>query len=593
MNHFEIRDQFYLDGEETKILSGAIHYFRIHPKDWYHSLYNLKATGLNAVETYVPWNLHEPKEGTFDFKGLLDIVRFIELAESLDLMVIVRPSPYICAELEFGGLPAWLLEKDCHIRTSDPKFIHYVDQYYERLLKKLTPLLITNGGPIVMMQIENEYGSYGEDKDYLKAVKELMLKYKIDVPLFTSDGTWEAALESGSLIKEGILPTGNFGSDGKANFKNLKYFHDKYEKDYPLMSMEFWDGWFNNWGKEIVTRNTKDLVKALRETVQDGSFNLYMFHGGTNFGFTTGTSEGDEYDLPQITSYDYGAPLDEQGNPTKAYYEIKTMLKEELPELEQFKPIIKESMVHKEIPLAEKVSLRNVLEEVSEIEKSLYPKTSEELEHYYGYTLYRTKLDNYGGNHLLKIVDANDRCQIFVDNEHLATQYQHEIGEDIPVEDPKENSELSILLENVGRINYGHKLLADTQRKGIRTGVMFNHRFINHWTQYKIDFSKVKDIDFNKKWEEGKPSFYKYNFKLEEKEDTYIDLSQFGKGIVLVNGFNIGRYWDIGPTLSLYVPKHLLNEGKNSIVIFETEGKYSETLDLLDQAKFKEMEKEA
>src|SRR5699024_3218209 len=193
MHTFEISEDFLLNREKIKILSGAIHYFRIHPSDWYHSLYNLKAVGFNTVETYVPWNLHEMKEGEFNFEGRLDLEKFIETAESLDLMVIVRPSPYICAELEFGGLPAWLLEKGCRIRSSDPKFIQYIDNYYKVLLKKLVPLQVTYGGPIIMMQIENEYGSFGEDKDYLIAVKNLMLKHGINVPLFTSDGTWEAA----------------------------------------------------------------------------------------------------------------------------------------------------------------------------------------------------------------------------------------------------------------------------------------------------------------------------------------------------------------------------------------------------------------
>lgn len=591
MNRFEIKDQFYLDGKEIKILSGAIHYFRIHPEDWYHSLYNLKALGLNTVETYVPWNLHEPKEGHFDFEGLLDIVKFIEVAESLDLMVIVRPSPYICAELEFGGLPAWLLEKDCRIRSSDPKFVQYVDRYYNVLLKKLVPLLITNGGPITMIQVENEYGSYAEDKEYLRAIKELLLKYEIDVPLFTSDGTWKAALESGSLIEEGILPTGNFGSDGKNNFKKLREFHEKYDQKFPLMTMEFWDGWFNKWGEDIVTRDTKELVEALREVVKEGSFNLYMFHGGTNFGFTTGTSGRDKNNLPQITSYDYGAPLNEQGNPTDKYFEMKKMLKEELPELEQFEPITKESMSYMNIELTEKVSLLNVLEDISQIEKSDYPLTMEELEHYHGYTLYRTELDNYRTGSVLKIVDASDRCQVFIDEDYITTQYQSDIGQDIEINRVDEKLKLDILLENTGRVNYGYKLLSDSQRKGIRTGVMYDKRFINNWTQYKIDFSKIDSIDFGKEWEEAQPSFYKYDFSLEEKEDTYIDLSQFGKGLVLVNGFNIGRYWNVGPTFSLYIPKHLLNKGNNSIVIFETEGIYSETLDLVDQPIIKKIER--
>jgi len=590
MNTFEIKEDFILNGKPIKILSGAIHYFRIHPSDWYHSLYNLKALGLNTVETYVPWNLHEEKEEIFNFDGLLDIEKFIEIAESLDLLVIIRPSPYICAEFEFGGLPAWLLNKDCRIRSSDPEFIQYVDNYYNKLLPKLTSFLITNGGPIIMMQIENEYGSYGEDKEYLHQIKNLLYKYEIDVPLFTSDGTWEAALESGSLISDNILPTGNFGSGGKNNFENLKQFHNKYNKNYPLMSMEYWDGWFNRWGRPINTRDTKELVDSIRETIEIGSINLYKFQGGTTFGFMNGASGRQENDLPQITSYDYGAPLNEQGNPTEKYYEIQTMLKETISEINQLEPFVKDSMAIENIKLTDKVSLFSVINEVSEFEQNKYPQTMEKLNHFYGYILYQTQLPNYERESILRIVDANDRAKVFIDNHHVKTQYQSEIWNDIKLNETKDELTLDILLENTGRVNYGFKLLAETQRKGIRTGVMHNNRFINDWRHYKIDFSKTNNIDFGKEWKTSLPGFYKYEFEIVDKDDTYIDLSNFGKGIVLVNGFNIGRFWDIGPTLSLYIPKHLLNEGSNSIIIFETEGTYSDEINLVNKPIIKDIE---
>ena len=322
MGVFEIRDAFYLKGQPFKILSGAIHYFRIDPADWYHSLYNLKALGFNTVETYVPWNAHEPRKGQFDFSGRLDLERFIQTAQSLGLYMIVRPSPFICAEWEFGGLPAWLLEEDLRIRSSDPAFIEAVDRYYDRLLGLLTPYQVDQGGPILMMQVENEYGSYGEDKDYLRAIRDLMKEKGVTCPLFTSDGPWRATLRAGTLIEEDLFVTGNFGSKAAYNFGQMKEFFDEYGKRWPLMCMEFWDGWFTRWKEPVIQRDPEELAEAVHEVLELGSINLYMFHGGTNFGFMNGCSARGTLDLPQVTSYDYGALLNEQGL-SKSVYQNK------------------------------------------------------------------------------------------------------------------------------------------------------------------------------------------------------------------------------------------------------------------------------
>ena len=241
MARFEIGSSFYLDGQEFKILSGAIHYFRIQPEDWYHSLYNLKALGFNTVETYVPWNMHEPQKGEFDFQGILDIEKFLQTAQDLGLHAIVRPSPFICAEWEFGGMPAWLLNEDMRIRSSDTSYLQAVADYYDELLPRLVPRLLDKGGNILMMQVENEYGSYGEDKDYLRAIRQLMLDRGIDCPLFTSDGPWRATLKAGTLIDEDLFVTGNFGSKAAYNFSQMQEFFDEHGKKWPLMCMEFWD----------------------------------------------------------------------------------------------------------------------------------------------------------------------------------------------------------------------------------------------------------------------------------------------------------------------------------------------------------------
>lgn len=586
MTTFEIKEDFLLNGEAFKILSGAIHYFRVHPTDWYHSLYNLKALGFNTVETYVPWNLHETKEGEFHFEGFTDLEKFIQTAADLGLYVILRPTPYICAEWEFGGLPAWLLQKDCKIRSSDPKFLAYVRRYYEVLMKKVVPLQFTHGGPILMMQIENEYGSYGEDKDYLRAIKVMMEELGVDVPLFTSDGSWLATLRAGSMIEEGVLPTGNFGSKGKENFAELKKFQEAHGKHWPLMCMEFWDGWFNRWAEPIVTRETDELVAALREVLELGSVNLYMFHGGTNFGFMNGCSARGTQDLPQITSYDYGAPLNEQGNPTEKYYAIQKMVHELFPDLKQMEPLVKESLTKEKIPLTNKVSLFEVVDDISEKVTTKYPKTMEELNQNYGYLLYKTTIKRDAPKERYRIIDGRDRAKLYLNGEHITTQYQEKIGEDIFVEAPFEENELAVLMENMGRVNYGHKLLADTQKKGIRQGVMSDLHFILNWDQYVLAFDQPLNIDYNKSWKEGQPAFYQYQFELEEVADTYVDLQDFGKGIVLVNGHHIGRFWHKGATQALYVPKGFLNTGKNEIVIFETEGQFAPSLNLVAEPIF-------
>lgn len=590
MRKFEIKEDFLLNEEPLKILSGAIHYFRVLPEDWYHSLYNLKALGFNTVETYIPWNVHEPKEGEYNFSGQYDIRRFVQIAEELGLFVILRPSPYICAEWEFGGLPAWLLPyKNMRIRSSDTLFIEKVSRYYDKLFEVISPLQFDCGGPVIMMQVENEYGSYGEDKEYLRALHELMLKQGVTVPIFTSDGAWRATQEAGTLTECNILTTGNFGSRSKENFKDLKEFHESKGKKWPLMCMEFWDGWFNRWNDPIIKRDPQDLADDVKEALEIGSVNLYMFHGGTNFGFMNGCSARGRKDLPQVTSYDYDAPLNEQGNPTEKYFALKTMMKELFPAIEQHEPLVKESMTITDISLTGKVSLFSIIDGIAEKIVSKYPKTMEELGQEYGYTLYRSYVNKDSDEEFYRVIDASDRIHFFLNENKIATQYQEEIGEKIYACPKFGDNQLDVLVENMGRVNYGHKLLADTQQKGIRTGVMSDLHFITDWAQYSLEFTKPLSLDFDKAWKENSPSFYQYSIIIDTPEDAYINMESFGKGVVLVNGFNVGRFWDVGPTLSLYIPKSLFKKGQNEIVIFETEGIWSDTISLDSEPKFKKI----
>ena len=588
MKRFEIGSSFYLDGQEFKILSGAIHYFRIQPEDWYHSLYNLKALGFNTVETYVPWNMHEPKKGQFDFQGILDIEKFLQIAQDLGLYAIVRPSPFICAEWEFGGMPAWLLTEDMRIRSSDASYLQAVADYYDELLPRLVPRLLDKGGNILMMQVENEYGSYGEDKDYLRAIRQMMLDRGLDCPLFTSDGPWRATLKAGTLIEEDLFVTGNFGSKADYNFAQMQEFFDEHGKKWPLMCMEFWDGWFNRWKEPIIKRDPEELAQAVHEVLKQGSINLYMFHGGTNFGFMNGCSARGVTDLPQVTSYDYDALLDEQGNPTPKYFAVQNMMETYYPEYPQMKPLTKESFELRDIALSEKVSLFETLADLAQPVESLYPVKMEDLGQSYGYLLYRTEASWDADEEKIRVIDGRDRMQLFVDGKLKATQYQAEIGQDIFVAgEKKATHRIDILMENMGRVNYGHKFLADTQRKGIRTGVCKDLHFLLNWQQYPLSFENTENIDFSKGWQPEQPAFYAFDLEMKALKDAYLDLSGFGKGLAFVNGVNIGRFWNVGPTLSLYIPHSLLKEGHNRIIIFETEGEYKESINLVNKPTFK------
>ncbi|HEM6220886.1 TPA: beta-galactosidase [Streptococcus suis] len=590
MNEFYVKDQFYLNGNPFKILSGAIHYFRVHPDDWYHSLFNLKALGFNTVETYVPWNLHEPKKGEFSFEGILDIERFLGIAQELGLYAIVRPSPYICAEWEWGGLPAWLMTEELQVRSSDPVYLKHLDEYYASLLPKLAKLQLSHGGNILMFQVENEYGSYGEEKEYLRAVAELMRKYGLTAPLFTSDGPWRACLRAGSMIADDVLVTGNFGSKAKENFTMMQDFFDEYDKKWPLMCMEFWDGWFNRWGDEVIRRDPDELAQAVMDCIELGSINLYMFHGGTNFGFMNGCSARGQIDLPQVTSYDYDAILDEAGNPTKKFYALQNLMKDKYPELEYSEPLIKEAKAFPSVSLKEKVSLFATLENVSGCHESFYPQNMEFHGQSTGYIYYRTQLEKDKIDaERFRVVDARDRIQVYADGKLVTTQYQTEIGEDIELHLENRQTEVSVLVENMGRVNYGHKLTAPTQSKGIGRGAMADLHFIGNWETYPLPLNDISGLDFTQEWKEGQPAFYRYQFELDELADTYLDMTGFGKGVVFVNNVNIGRFWEKGPILYLYIPKGYLKKGENEIVVFETEGTYRESITFSQEPIYKEI----
>ena len=323
---FEIRDKFYLNGKPFQIISGGIHYFRVLPEYWEDRLRKLKEMGCNTVETYIPWNMHEPEQGRFDFygekvHGMLDIVSFIRKAQQLGLWVILRPSPYICAEWDFGGLPAWLLAQgDMALRTSDERFLCHVRAYYDRLMPLLAPLQIDHGGPVIMLQVENEYGSFGNDKKYLESLRDMMRGQGITVPLFASDGPGHNMLSNTRI--DGVLPTANFGSGTKRAFSIL----EEYTDGGPCMCTEFWIGWFDAWRDEKHHKGNMEIAaQELEELLELGNVNFYMFEGGTNFGFMNGSNYGDHL-TADVTSYDYDALLTEDGQITEKYRRFQEII---------------------------------------------------------------------------------------------------------------------------------------------------------------------------------------------------------------------------------------------------------------------------
>ncbi|QIW16494.1 beta-galactosidase [Pasteurellaceae bacterium RH1A] len=591
--HFEIGKQdFLLNGQPFKILSGAVHYFRIVPEYWYKTLYNLKAMGANTVETYVPWNLHQPEPDRFCFDKRADLVKFLQTAQDLGLYIILRPTPYICAEWEFGGLPAWLLNyPNMRLRSRDPQFLKLIEDYFAVLLPKVRPFQFTQGGNILMMQVENEYGSFSNDKVYLRAMADLMRKEGIDVPLFTSDGAWHNALSAGSLIEDDILPTGNFGSRSDENLDQLQAFFDHHGKSFPLMCMEFWDGWFNRWKEPVIKREAQDLADCVAQLLKRASINLYMFQGGTNFGFMNGCSARKDRDLPQVTSYDYDAPVREWGEPSDKYYLLQKVFAQYPDASPITDPILPELTAYPSLKVAQSVSLFSTLEKLAQPIENAYPQSMEELGHHYGYILYRAKPHNASGPIKLRIYNARDRVQIFQDQIKIATQYQFEIGDEVLLEAPDRPYQLDLLVENMGRVNYGGKLLSPTQYKGIYGGVMLDLHFHTDWQQFCLDFDKLDQIDFTGEKNPATPSFYAFDLVLdEEPKDSFIDTSYLGKGVVFVNGENLGRYWSEGPTTYLYLPAPFLKKGSNRIVVFETEGVEVSELRFAEKPIYRELD---
>ncbi|WP_145037765.1 beta-galactosidase [Paenibacillus sp. Y412MC10] len=575
-----VNQQFLLGDEPIQILSGAIHYFRVVPEYWEDRLMKLRSCGLNTVETYIPWNLHEPKEGQFVFDGIADLERFVRIAGDLGLHVILRPSPYICAEWEFGGLPSWLLQNpDIQLRCMDPVYLEKVDQYYDELIPRLVPLLTSKGGPVIAMQIENEYGSYGNDTAYLEYLKDGLIKRGVDVLLFTSDGPTDGMLQGGAV--PGVLATVNFGSRTKEAFDKLR----EYRPEDPLMCMEYWNGWFDHWLKPHHTRDAEDAAAVFKEMLDlNASVNFYMFHGGTNFGFYNGANFHEKYE-PTLTSYDYDAPLSECGDVTAKFEAIRSAIAQhqgkelsDLPSLPQ--PVKKIS--YGSVSMTHYADLLEHLPALSEEQKRTAPVPMERLGQSYGFTVYATHISGPRQGESLHLQEVHDRAQVFLDGKYQGTVERWD-PKALPIDVPAAGAKLEIVVENMGRINYGPKL---KDYKGITEGVRMNNQFLYDWSIYPLPLDHPNAAPFQPLEgpfeQQDRPTFYRGEFSVDDIGDTFIRLDGWGKGVVWVNGFNLGRYWEQGPQAALYLPGPLLKQGRNEILVFELHHTETASIELVD-----------
>ncbi len=582
----EIKNKkFYMDGEEFHIYSGAMHYFRIPEDYWEDRLLKLKAAGLNTVETYVPWNFHEPQKGNFNFDGILDIERFVKTAQDLGLYVIVRPGPYICAEWDFGGLPAWLLkDKNIRLRCFDKKYIKAVEDFFKVLIPKLLPYQEQNGGKLIAMQVENEYGSFGRDRKYLYWLRSLMKDLGVTCQLFTSDGENKYFFSGGGIPEDFMVA--NFGGYNEHRFDDLKLI----QPDKPLMCGEHWCGWFDRWGTKHHTDNAEDSLGRSLDGFfsEDASFNLYMFHGGTNFGFSSGANYYDCY-CPTTTSYDYGAPLSENGAYTEKYFILRDrmakQLGKELPPL----PEDSKTQAFGKIKFTEFASLQKTYKKIAKHKKSHIPYYMEHYGQNSGLILYSTTVKGFYDDTELNAFGVHDIAYVYINGElkHIYNRATlkgqksiHDEGFSVKI--PAFNGEvkIDILVQALGRVNYSHKMY---DRKGVEELYLGGQAIVD-WDVYSMELDTLPEINY-KDNTSAFPCFLKATFKAESKEDTFVDMRGFTNAVVYVNGFNLGRYLKCGPQHTLYLPGTLLKE-ENEIVVLELEATKKKYITLTDKPIF-------
>ncbi|WP_272923811.1 glycoside hydrolase family 35 protein [Streptomyces sp. SID3343] len=573
------RDGFTLDGKPFRMLSGALHYFRVHPAQWDDRLARLRAMGLNTVETYVAWNVHEPTPGRFDFTGGNDLVAFLRAAERHGLKAVVRPGPYICAEWEFGGLPAWLLkDPGMRLRCAYPPFLAAVDRWFDAVMPLVTPLLAEHGGPVIAVQVENEYGSYGNDVAYLRHLLDGLRARGACGLLFTSDGPTEPMLQGGTVA--GVLPTVNFGSRAGEAFEALR----RWSPDGPPVCMEFWNGWFDHWREPHHVRDAADAAGVLDDMLAAGaSVNLYMAHGGTNFGWMNGANEQDGRYQPTVTSYDYDAAIGEAGELTEKYWAFREVLGRytELPS--EPPPAQPPRLELGEIALPSAAALLAHVEDLSAPVYSPTTLTMEELDQAYGLVLYRTWVSGPREAAPLHVDGLADRAQVFLDGVPVGVLDRSEGGSaSCEIAIPAGGARLDLLVENCGRINYGPDL---HDRKGITRGVRLERQTLFGWQMYPLPLDTPQGPalpDASTPIPAGVPVLRAGTFEVDAPADTFVRLDGWTKGVVWINGFHLGRYWSVGPQRTLYVPAPILRRGTNTITVLDLHGSKTPHVTLTD-----------
>lgn len=553
---------FLLDGKPFVVISGEIHYPRVPREAWRARMKMAKAMGLNTIGTYVFWNVHEPQKGVYDFSGNDDVREFVKIAGEEGLWVILRPSPYVCAEWEFGGYPYWLQnEPGLVVRSKEAKYLHAYEQYIKEVGRQLAPLQVNHGGNILMVQIENEYGSYGADKDYMAMNEKLFREAGFDCTLYTCDPAKD--VEKGYL--PGLLPAVN-GLDNPDKIKALvkKYNHGK----GPFFAAEWYPAWFDWWGERHHTVAAEKYAGKLDTLLGAGiSVNMYMFHGGTSRDFMNGANcyDSGHYE-PQISSYDYDAPLDEAGNATPKFMKFREVIQKHLPagQVLPAVPAARPTIVLPVLHFSETVDILSILPKPVH---AVSPATFEALHQPYGFVLYRTRQSG-GVNGVLSIKELRDYGIVFVNGKRAGVLDRRLKQDSLFVELPAGEATIDILVENMGRINFGPNLLKNN--KGITSGVKLNGRTLTGWDMYCFPFQRIDDVHFGKRTASAElPAVKRVYFDLSVTGDTYLDMRNWGKGSVWVNGHNLGRYWSIGPQQTLYVPAEWLKRGKNELEIFE------------------------
>ncbi len=556
------RQDFLLDGKPFQIISGEMHPARIPKAYWRHRIQMAKAMGCNTIAVYVFWNYQESAPGIFDFSsGNKDIAGFIRLCKEEGMWVLLRPGPYVCAEWDFGGLPSYLLKiPDIKLRCMDINYMKAVSRYINRLAKEIVPLQCNKGGPVLMLQIENEYGSYGNDKKYLEALKNLWLLNGIVVPFYTSDGPTDFMLEAGNIEGAAI---GLDSGTGDADFATAK----KHNPRVPSFSSETYPGWLTHWKENWQKTDTARLLGEVKYLLEHKkSFNLYVIHGGTNFGFTSGANAFTPVQFqPDVTSYDYDAPVNEQGRPSPKYFALRNLIqkyvKHTLPDIPRPIPAMALTAFRLQ-PFA------TLWKELPKAIHSVQPKPMEDFDQKNGYILYRTKLTGHKSGKLT-ITEPHDYAVILLNGRLVDTVYRD--GGNWTVNLPKTNTKdpvLDILVESMGHINFAQYM---TDRKGITDRVTLNGMTLMNWEIFTLPMDEEFISSLQSKYQDGFHDgvFFRGHFEVTMPMDTYLDMTDYKKGVAWINGHNLGRYWNTGPQHRLYCPGVWLKKGKNELILFD------------------------